>query len=359
MTVGEDARLEMPVDQYQRYRVAADLAAGLGVGGGARVLEVGGGPGPLEAFFPDNETLVSDIEGTHAGRFLVADGAALPFGDESMDVVVTLDSLEHVPVARRESFLRELRRVTADVVLLCAPFDSADVRTAESAVREFVSVRFGAGLETMRWLGEHLEHGLPDLAATVESFATAGWAVATLPSGYLPRWLGVMLVDHELLATGVGHLGKLHAFYNATMSPSDCREPSYRHFIVASRGRPESELGTTVGRIASSEDSTTGRTALAALASFVFSQRLDAVVRTDASHRALDDEARVSRDLERVVADRDARIGELVRFLDQVRIERDHAVLAERQAVSRSRMLGIPYGLRRLSAHLAKKESDR
>lgn len=351
MTLDHDVRLEMPVDQYQRYRVTADLATGLGIKTGARVLEVGGGPGPLEAFFPDHETFVADIEGSHAGRFLIADGTALPFGSESMDVVVTLDSLEHVSAARRASFLSEIRRVAGDLVLLCAPFDSSDVRAAEEAVREFVSVRFGEGLETMRWLGEHLDHGLPDLAATAGDFSDAGWAVATLPSGYLPRWLAVMLVDHELLATGMDNMGKLHAFYNETVSPSDCRAPSYRQFIVASRARAQGELDDAVGRLASSEDPTTGRIALAAMGSFVLAQRLEAVVRTSDTRRALELTERAVHDLECVVADRDAHVAELERLVGIFRSERD-------EAKARSTMLGIPHALRRLRARLAKNASS-
>ena len=66
---------------------------------GSLVLEVGGGPGPLETFLPELEVFVSDITGEHVGRFMLADGAALPFADQTFAAVVTLDVLEHVPAA--------------------------------------------------------------------------------------------------------------------------------------------------------------------------------------------------------------------------------------------------------------------
>ena len=55
-----------------------------------------------------------------------------------------------------------------------------------------------------------------------------------------------MLVHHELLATGLPHLGKLHAYYNTVVSPLDCREPAYRHVIVSARHRPIAEVEPVV-----------------------------------------------------------------------------------------------------------------
>ena len=103
---------------------------------------------------------------------------------------------------------------------------------AEAALHEFVLQRFGGPFPTLE---EHAEHGLPELDETVALLGTGGWSTATLPSGYLPRWLAGMLLHHEFLAMGMPELPSLHAFYNATVSPSDCRAPSYRHVVVAAR----------------------------------------------------------------------------------------------------------------------------
>ncbi len=144
-----DPRLELPFDQYQRYQVTKDLFDGFAVPTGSLVLEVGGGPGPLESFLPDYELMVSDVSGEHLGRFLLADGAALPFADETFSVVVTLDTLEHVPSRYRAAFLSELLRVSSDLVMLSAPFASPELELAEEALNQFIRARFQGDFPTL------------------------------------------------------------------------------------------------------------------------------------------------------------------------------------------------------------------
>jgi Methyltransferase domain len=340
-----DARLELPFDQYQRYQVTAALLEALAVPRGALILEVGGGPGPLEAFLPDYELFVSDISGEHLGRFLLADGAALPFADRTFAAVVTLDTLEHVPARFRAAFLAELLRVSADLVVLSAPFASPELELAEEALNEFIRARFQGSFPT---LDEHADNGLPELGPTTAALAGDGFSAATLPSGYLPRWLMGMLVHHELLATGLPHLGKLHAYYNSVVSPLDCREPSYRHVIVAARHRPVAEIERVIDGLRADDDAVTGQAALNAIAGAVMTQRLNAVARSELLGRELD----ASRDLvalrERELADRDAHIIELERRLADM--QREHAALT---AYSRKRWLGVPAAARRVRNKLA------
>ncbi len=335
-----DPRLELPFDQFQRYSVAAELLRGLGVPAGARVLEVGGAPGPLEAFMPEYTLVVSDVQGKQDGRYLLADGAALPFPDASFDVVLTLDVLEHVPAVHRAAFLAEARRVAGDVVLLSAPFADPDLELAEEALNEFIRARFQGDFPT---LDEHADNGLPVLEATVGSFADDGWATAALPSGYLPHWLAGMLVHHELLATGVPHLGKLHAYYNQMISPLDRREPAYRHVVVASETRSSTDLAGIVDPLRTPGSSAVGSATLASIASTVLSQRLESVARADDDARELVQARTTIEGLERVVADRDARVLELTALVEELRIERNDAIHGERDASARAWLLGIPY----------------
>ncbi len=155
-----DPRLELPFDQYQRYEVTSALLAGFKVAPGSLVLEVGGGPGPLESFLPDYELFVSDISGAPHERFLLADGSKLPFADDTFAVAVTLDVLEHVPPQIRAPFLAELLRVSSDLVVLSAPFAHPDLELAEEALNEFIRARFQGDFPT---LDEHADNGLPEL----------------------------------------------------------------------------------------------------------------------------------------------------------------------------------------------------
>lgn len=341
-----DPRLELPFDQYQRYQVTAALLEGFAVPAGALVLEVGGGPGPLEAFLPEYELFVSDVSGAHLGRFLLADGAALPFADGTFTAVVTLDTLEHVPARSRTPFLAELLRVSADLVVLSAPFASPELEIAEEALNEFIRARFQVNFPT---LDEHAQHGLPELETTTAALAQGGFSATTLPSGYLPHWLIGMLVHHELLATGVPSLGKLHAYYNAVVSPLDCREPAYRHVIVSARHRPVAELERVVDSLRSPEPTTGGQAALNAIAGAVLTQRLNAVARTELLGRELDESRGLAEVRLRQVADRDAHIFELERRLQDM--QRQHEAL--KLEAQRRWLLGIPYAARWVRNKLA------
>jgi SAM-dependent methyltransferase len=340
-----DERLELPFDQYQRYEVAAALVHGFELPAGARILEVGGGPGPLEAFLPEYELVVSDVAGEHDGRYLLADGAALPFADATFGAVVTLDTLEHVPPEHRKPFLAELLRVSADLVILSAPFAHPDLELAEEALNEFIRARFG----DFPTLDEHAQNGLPELEPTAAALGEHGFTTAALPSGYLPRWLVAMLVHHELLATGVPYLGKLHAYYNAVVSPLDRREPAYRHVIVAARNRPATEVERVVDALRTEGDEGDGRLALTALAGTVLTHRLNAVARTELLGRQLDEEKGRVEVRDREIADRDAHIIELERRLADMQRERE----AERLDAQRRWLLGIPYAARRVKQKLS------
>jgi Methyltransferase domain len=351
VTLPADPR-ELPFDQYQRYRVTADLLTQLGPGPSARVLEVGGAPGPLGALLPDYAPVISDITGKQSGRFVIADGAALPFTDEHFEVVIALDTLEHVSTERRPQFLAEIRRVSSDLVILSAPFADPDVELAEAALNEFVRARFKGNFPA---LDEHSAHGLPDLAATITACAADAWSIAVLPSGYLPRWLMSMIVHHELLATGLPDLGKLHAYYNEVVSPLDCRAPSYRHVLVASRVREGAELEAAVAKLHSGEDNGAAGVALASIASAVFAHRLDGAMWSsdrEALRRHVRDVESNAAGLERQIADRDAHIVRLEQTLNDVRGERD-------RAIDRQRYLGIPYLCRRVLARFRKRNPQR
>jgi hypothetical protein len=341
-----DPRLELPFDQYQRYQVTAELLAGFKVPPGSLVLEVGGGPGPLESFLPEYELFVSDISGAPHERFLLANGAALPFADETFAAVVTLDTLEHVPAAVRPPFLSELLRVSADLVVLSAPFASPELEVAEEALNEFIRARFQGDFPT---LDEHADNGLPELAATTAALGQAGFATATLPSGYLPRWLVGMLVHHEMLATGLPHLGKLHAYYNAVVSPLDNREPAYRHVIVSARHRAPEEVQPVVDALLSPEIGVGGNSALHAIAGAVLSQRLNAVARTEVLGRELDEVRGLAELRLREVADRDAHIFELERRLQDMQSQQED-LKADAQ---RRWLLGIPYAAKQIRKKLS------
>jgi hypothetical protein len=158
-----------------------------------------------------------------------------------------------------------------------------------------------------------------------------------------------MLLHHELLATGLPELASLHAYYNATVSPLDCREPSYRHVVFAASSRPRDELAIAVAALRSDGDTPIGRAALQAIAGAVLAQRLGSVMHSgeiSALQAKLEEERAAREALGRQLADREAHL--LDRHADL--LDRDAQLLVARDENAH---------LRREVEHLRRRLSER
>jgi SAM-dependent methyltransferase len=242
--------LRRPFDHYARYRLTADVVEAVGA---QRILDVGGGPGSLGAFCPDREIIATDLHlpgESHdtTPSFVLADGAGLPFGDDTFDCVVSLDTLEHVPGDKRDGFLSEAVRVSSGWVLIVCPCDTPGVSDADEALLALVRCRFGEGFPTVQVLTEHLGFGHPDPEAVTDALTRAGAEVSRFPSGRLDRWLPMMLAFYDLLALGDDEpVDRVQAWYNARFYHDDLREPAYRQAFL---GRVAGAHGPAPGDVA-------------------------------------------------------------------------------------------------------------
>jgi SAM-dependent methyltransferase len=236
--------LDVPFDQYQRYRITADVARTLadGAAGAAapRVLDVGGHHTdpwgrprrPIRDFLPELPTITLDVTANPLAGFVRGRGDLLPFKDGSFDLACSVDVLEHVPPQARPLVLSELTRVASRAIVLAAPFQHRDVERAERLVADFVHRTCGY---VQGQLAEHRENGLPDLAGTAAGLAAGGWSVRLFPFGNLWRWALMMLDKHAVLALPGGRAlhGQLDRHYNEAWFESDRARPCYRHFLLA------------------------------------------------------------------------------------------------------------------------------
>jgi SAM-dependent methyltransferase len=223
----------LPFDQYQRYRLVADLLGDVRAKGQHfQILDVGGRTGLLRAFLPQDEVALVDLEPSTEPGLVLGDGSRLPFRDKCFDVVAAFDTLEHVPPPRREAFVSECARVAKSFVFLAGPYKSKDVDEAEEILQRFLSQKLG--LEH-RYLDEHRHNGLPVMADTEAVLTQAGAQVAHHGHGNLERWLALMCMamylDHEPSLRPLA--ARLFRFYNSGLYASDHAAPVYRHAVVA------------------------------------------------------------------------------------------------------------------------------
>ena len=156
--------LRLPFDQYQRYRIVADiverlrpLAAADGKGRKPRILGGGGRTALLREFLPKDDVLLVDMDPSEAVGLVLGDGGALPFRSETFDAVCAFDTLEHVQPDAREAFIEECWRVTSKWVLIAGPYDAPRVREGEKLLQRFLREKLGVD---HRYLNEHLENGI-------------------------------------------------------------------------------------------------------------------------------------------------------------------------------------------------------
>ena len=152
------------------------------------ILEVGSGRAGIVLFLKPGTARVcmADQAATNVlprysakAEYVRADACHLPISDASFPVVVSVDTLEHIPRAVRSAFLRELKRVAKETLILTCPLDSQDGRfqagKADAQLRDELRKR---NRRVPRWLEEHLQWGHP----------TAEELMEELHGGHMEGW---------------------------------------------------------------------------------------------------------------------------------------------------------------------------
>lgn len=139
------------------------------------VLDVGSGNHGLSEYWSDGVVIKTDLAPPLAktsAPFVVADAASLPFRDGAVDLVLSLDLLEHLAPKHRGAAIAEMCRVGRDRVLLGCPLGSV-ARRSDSALRRMLEI---ADRDPPSWLVEHASHPYPEIA-DIASAVPAGWSI--------------------------------------------------------------------------------------------------------------------------------------------------------------------------------------
>jgi hypothetical protein len=250
--------IDVPFDQYQRYRVTADLAGAAGL---KKILDVGGHHSdfwgrpqrPIADFVPQAFSVTLDVGPNPLRGYVRGRGDALPFRAGSFDLVCSVDVLEHVPPSARTQLADELQRVSSRAIILAAPFRQPLLERAETFVSDFIQRTCGY---TQGQLREHRDLGWPDLMSTWADLTRNGWHARVFPYGNLWRWVMMMIDKHAVsaLAGSRGLQSRLDRHYNETWFPHDRALPAYRYFIVTSRAADDPILRTAEERFTAVQD---------------------------------------------------------------------------------------------------------
>jgi SAM-dependent methyltransferase len=244
MAVISEHLYELPFDQFQRYKGVEEVVRQLRKGKKQRILDVGGFPGLIADFLPEDEAYVVDIIPGRRPNYVRGDGTELPFKDGAFDVVIAVDTLEHVPIENRGKFVSELIRCGSKYVILMGPFFSENIQMAEKIIFEFSLKTLGRDFANSHPLREHLEHGLPDMSQFANEIDGQGCVFEVFPSGYLYHWIILNFVKHFLFT--IPDSDDLHKmidkYYNLYFYEEDKREPSYRHMLVITKNRESAWL---------------------------------------------------------------------------------------------------------------------
>jgi hypothetical protein len=225
--------LDLPFDQYQRYRLVMDLLGEVrGDTRSLRILDVGGRTALLRSFLPDDEVVLVDVEASGEPGLVLGDGSALPFADGAFDAVLAFDTLEHVPPAGRAAFTAELARVAKRWVMIAGPYAAPEVDEAERLLERFLREKLAV---EHRYLAEHRSNGLPVRADVEAALRDAGAEVTSIGHGNVRRWLALMCLamamDYEPELRDLAR--QFYRYYNAELYDDDVEGPVYRHVVVA------------------------------------------------------------------------------------------------------------------------------
>jgi glycosyltransferase involved in cell wall biosynthesis len=194
-------------DQFQRYGIVAraieHLRTHLQANGQTfSILEVGANTHRLLGkLLPHDKITYLDreipLEMQGASDIILGDATDLEMPDKSFDIVVALDVFEHIAPPQRNDFLRHIARVARFATMLAAPFDSVAVREAENDACVFWGKLFA---EPYRWLEEHAENGLPDLAQSKQQISALGMFHVHFGHGNLALWREMLKAHFAAIA---------------------------------------------------------------------------------------------------------------------------------------------------------------
>jgi hypothetical protein len=227
--------LAFPFDQYQRYRDVREIVDHIQAHQEHKpvtMLDVGGSP-TAWAFLAGYQVVTANLEAAESIS-LQCNGTRLPVRDACFDIVVSVDTLEHLKQDERQAFVQGLVRAARSYVIFTGPYANGYNEYVEQTLEVFLSESLGIEHHFLR---EHIRNGLPSLELCMHWLGQAGVDSIAIPSGYLHHWLPLMIIRYSLssLSNGRDLIADLDRLYNLKRYWADHRPPAYRQLVVAAK----------------------------------------------------------------------------------------------------------------------------
>ena len=212
-------------DTFRRWMKIGSLIKGENLS----ILDVGGDPNnnAIKLFIPHRITAVNP-------QYNNISGTSLPFENESFDITISIDTLEHVPSIERENFVKELIRTSKLKAILACPFDDPLVSEMEKAIYAITKHPF---------LEEHIRNGLPNLQQTLNLIETMGLSYKIYNNDPLIAWASWILLHQTNM--GRFNLRTVNYLLNQAYDIQEGHEISYRKVIEIFKEKPEKLVGTS------------------------------------------------------------------------------------------------------------------
>lgn len=145
-----------------------------------RIVEVGGTGEGIGWYLPDFEIIDCDIDFVEKilanVKPIKVSGVKLPFPDDYVEVVVSVDMLEHLPSAKKQALaIREMLRVAKKKVILGIPCGEASFKTVKKFASMFYKKHPG---QKYQYLEEHLNYGHPEKEEIIKMIKKSGFKVS-------------------------------------------------------------------------------------------------------------------------------------------------------------------------------------
>lgn len=234
--------LKLSPDLYSRNKTIAFLVETFGLGKPTHILDVGGYGGKLGWFLNDGYKLIvldqkprDEADTTlKADSYIQGDARKLPFPDNSFEVVIASDLLEHVAAEERKTALAELCRVSKNYVILGAPFRKEFVENVENMVAQQFLENVGI---KHPFLDEHRNFGLPDEGEVELYLKENGYAFMRIGEGNIINWsLQQFAVGAKQGEKGADEFTGFNEYFNTNLFElGNYHEPTYRTIFCISK----------------------------------------------------------------------------------------------------------------------------